>query len=163
MPSIELTVNGTRHVVDAGGEVPLLWVLRDVLGLTGTKYGCGEGSCGACTVLDGDEPTRSCLVTLGEAAGRSYTTIEGLEARGGGACRRAWLDEDVAQCGYCQGGMLLQAWSLLRSGGTPTDDEIDDAFAHHICRCGTYPRIRRAIRRAASAAAMRSSTGGGAK
>ncbi len=148
MPSTELTVNGTRHVVHAEGDVPLLWVLRDLLGLTGTKFGCGEGSCGACTVLKGDEPVRSCLVTLADAAGLSYTTIEGLAEHGGGFCQTAWLDENVSQCGYCQSGMLLAVWSLLRRGD-PTEAEIDDALAHHICRCGTYPRIRRAIHRAA--------------
>lgn len=160
MPSIELVINGARHVVDAAGDVPLLWVLRDRLGLTGTKYGCGEGSCGACTVLDGDEAVRSCLVTLAEAAGRSYTTIEGLAARGGAACQDAWLAEDVAQCGYCQGGMLLAAWSLLRRHAAPSDEEVDAALAHHICRCGTHPRIRRAIRRAAASSRSGSGSGG---
>ncbi len=149
MPSTELTVNGTRHVVDAEGDVPLLWVLRDLLGLTGTKFGCGEGSCGACTVLEGDQPVRSCHVKLADAAGRAFTTIEGLADHGGGSCQTAWLDENVSQCGYCQSGMLLAVWSLLRRGD-PTDAEIDDALARHICRCGTYPRIRRAIHRAAA-------------
>ena len=148
MSSTEITVNGTRHVVEADGDVPLLWVLRDLLGLTGTKYGCGEGSCGACTVLQADEPVRSCRVTLGDAAGLSYTTIEGLAAKGGGFCQRAWIEENVAQCGYCQGGVLLKVWSLLGRGGDPTDAEIDEALSGHICRCGTYPRMRRAIRRA---------------
>jgi aerobic-type carbon monoxide dehydrogenase small subunit (CoxS/CutS family) len=155
MPSTEITVNGTRHVVEADGDVPLLWVLRDLLGLTGTKYGCGEGSCGACTVLEGDEPVRSCLVTLADAAGLSYTTIEGLAARGGDICQRAWLEENVAQCGYCQGGVLLKVWSLLGRHRDPTDEEIDAALSDHICRCGTYPRMRRAIHRAAASGGAR--------
>ena len=150
MPSTEITVNGTRHVVDAEGDVPLLWVLRDLLGLTGTKYGCGEGTCGACTVLEGDEPVRSCRIPLEDAAGLSYTTIEGLEASGGGVCQRAWIEENVAQCGYCQGGVLLKVWSLLARSPAPTDAEIDEALSDHVCRCGTYPRMRRAIHRAAS-------------
>lgn len=148
MSFTEITVNGARHAVEADDDVPLLWVLRDLLGLTGTKYGCGEGTCGACTVLEGDEPVRSCRVTLGDAAGRSYTTIEGLAAIGGASCQQAWIDENVAQCGYCQGGVLLKVWSLLRRNGHPTDADIDEALSDHVCRCGTYPRMRRAIRRA---------------
>jgi aerobic-type carbon monoxide dehydrogenase small subunit (CoxS/CutS family) len=150
MSPTEITVNGARHAVEADGDTPLLWVLRDLLGLTGTKYGCGEGTCGACTVLEGDEPVRSCLTTLEEAAGRTYTTIEGLAAKGGEPCQRAWLEENVSQCGYCQSGVLLKVWSLLRGSRNPTDEEIDAALSDHICRCGTYPRMRRAVRRAAA-------------
>lgn len=152
MSSTEITINGARHAVEADGNTPLLWILRDLLGLTGTKYGCGEGTCGSCTVLDGDRPVRACRVTLASAAGRSYTTIEGLAAEAGGAsCQQAWIEENVAQCGYCQGAVLLKVWSLLRRNPDPTDADIDEALSDHICRCGTYPRMRRAIRRAAAA------------
>jgi isoquinoline 1-oxidoreductase alpha subunit len=147
---MEIMVNGTLHLVDADGDVPILWIIRDILGLTGTKYGCGEGTCGACTVLEGDEPVRSCQVTLEDAVGGSYTTIEGLSKRGDRSCQLAWLEENVAQCGYCQPGILLEAWSLLAHRPEPTDADIDGALSGHICRCGTYPRIRRAIKLAAS-------------
>jgi aerobic-type carbon monoxide dehydrogenase small subunit (CoxS/CutS family) len=149
MPPTEITVNGTRHLVDVDGDVPLLWVIRDVLGLTGTKYGCGEGTCGACVVLEGDEPVNACLVDVDDAAGRAFTTIEGLSEDGDHACQRAWIEEDVSQCGYCQPGFILEASSLLTRNPDPTDAEIDRALSDHICRCGTYPRIRRAIKLAA--------------
>ena len=150
MSTVEITVNGTRHLVDAESDIPLLWVIRDILGLTGTKYGCGEGLCGACTVLEGDQPVRSCQIELEAAAGLSYTTIEGLAEKGDRACQSAWIEEDVSQCGYCQAGFLLEVWSLLGRNPKPTDAEIDEALSDHICRCGTYPRVRRAIRLAAS-------------
>ena len=150
MSSTEITVNGIRHLVDADGDVPLLWVIRDILGLTGTKYGCGEGTCGACMVLDGDEPVSACQIWLEDAAGRSYTTIEGLSKTGDHACQRAWIEEDVSQCGYCQAGIILKVSSLLKRVPNPTDSEIDSALSDHICRCGTYPRIRRAVKLAAS-------------
>ena len=153
MPSYSLVVNGREHRVDADAAMPLLWVLRDRLGLAGTKYGCGAGACGACTVLENGTPVRSCLVTLGAASGRRYTTIEGLSADGGHPCQRAWIDEDVAQCGFCQPGMIVEAAALLERTPRPTDRDIDAAFRRHICRCGTYTRIRAAIHRAAGAGA----------
>lgn len=151
----EITVNGKKHRVDADDEMPLLWVLRDVLGLTGTKYGCGEGECGACTVLEDGAATRSCQVALADTAGHAYVTIEGLAAKGHDAVQRAWLDEDVAQCGYCQPGMILEIRSLLRTKKTPTEAEIDAALADHVCRCGSYPRIRKAALLAAKLEAKR--------
>jgi isoquinoline 1-oxidoreductase alpha subunit len=143
MPGTTLTVNGRKRVVDADGDTPLLWILRDVLELRGTKYGCGVGVCGACTVLRGSEAVRSCQVTLAEAKGKSFTTIEGLSH----PCQRAWIDEDVAQCGYCQPGMLMETCALLARAPKPTDAEIDAALDGHVCRCGTYSRIRKAIHR----------------
>ena len=132
----------------ADGEKPLLWILRDRLGLTGTKYGCGVGVCGACTVhLDG-EAVRSCQVPIRLAAGRRVTTIEGLSADGRHPCQLAWIEEDVAQCGYCQPGMIMTAAALLRGKPTPSREEIDSAMSDNVCRCGTYLRIRRAILRA---------------
>jgi len=142
-------VNGTERDVDADGDMPLLWALRDELGLTGTKYGCGIGACGACTVhLDG-QPTRACLTPLSAAAGRVVTTIEGLGAGGLTALQQAWLDENVPQCGYCQAGQLMSAAALLARNPDPSDADIDAAMAGNLCRCGTYPRIRKAIRTAA--------------
>ena len=146
---VTVTVNGTERDVDADGDMPLLWALRDELGLTGTKYGCGIGACGACTVhLDG-QPTRACLTPLSAAAGRAVTTIEGLGAGGLTALQQAWLDENVPQCGYCQAGQLMSAAALLARNPDPSDADIDAAMAGNLCRCGTYPRIRRAIRTAA--------------
>ena len=149
MPRLELWVNGARHAVDADGATPLLWVLRDELGLTATKYGCGEGLCGACTVLEGDTAVRACQVPLAAAAGRRYTTLEGLSTDGSHPCQTAWLDEQVAQCGYCQGGMILEVAALLRRPTKPTAEELDRALGEHLCRCGSYPRLKRAARRAA--------------
>jgi isoquinoline 1-oxidoreductase alpha subunit len=146
---VTVTVNGTERDVDADGDMPLLWALRDELGLTGTKYGCGIGACGACTVhLDG-QPTRACLTPLSAAAGRAVTTIEGLGAGGLTALQQAWLDENVPQCGYCQAGQLMSAAALLARNPDPSDADIDAAMAGNLCRCGTYPRIRKAIRTAA--------------
>ena len=146
---INIIVNGKRRTADVAPDTPLLWVLRDALGLTGTKFGCGVGVCGACTVLRGREAVRSCQVTAADAAGKSFTTIEGLSTDGSHPCQRAWVEEDVAQCGYCQPGMLMTACALLQRAARPSDDEIDAAFDDHVCRCGTYPRIRRAVHRAA--------------
>lgn len=144
-----LTVNGKRESVDVSPDTPLLWVLRDTLGLTGTKYGCGIGQCSACAVhLDG-EPTRSCRVTITAAANRRVTTIEGLSPGKLNALQQAWIDEQVPQCGYCQSGQLMAASALLAAKPKPTDADIDAAMNSHICRCGTYERIRRAIHRAA--------------
>jgi isoquinoline 1-oxidoreductase alpha subunit len=151
-----ITVNGTERTVEAEGDTPLLWVLRDSLELTGTKYGCGIGVCGACTVLEGSETVRACRLTLDQADGRSFTTIEGLDAGGLHAVQQAWLDEDVAQCGWCQSGMILSAVALLARLPHPTVEDVDAAFASSICRCGTWLRVRRAVLGAADALAGRS-------
>ena len=140
-----LTVNRKVREVEAEPDTPLLWVLRDGLKLTGTKYGCGVGLCGACTVLDGGKAERSCQIPVRLAAGRRITTIEGLSADGSHPCQRAWLEEDVAQCGYCQPGMILEAAALLAAKRQPTEEEINAAFAGHVCRCGTWQRVRRAV------------------
>lgn len=140
----ELSVNGVRHDVDADNAMPLLWVLRDLLGMTGTKYGCGVGLCGACTVLENGTAVRSCQVPFASTGGRTYTTIEGLSAGGTHPIQRAWLSEDVAQCGYCQPGMILELRSLLRGKPDAREREIDQALVDHVCRCGSYPRIRKA-------------------
>jgi len=129
--------------------MPLLWVLRDLLQLTGTKYGCGMGVCGACTVHQGAAAVRSCQIPIAAAQGKSFTTIEGLSANGQHPCQRAWIEEDVSQCGFCQAGMIMTAAALLRTKGNPTDREIDGAMSDAVCRCGSYQRIRRAIHRAA--------------
>ena len=150
MPSFTLTINGRRHDVEAADpDEPLLWVLRDRLGLTGTKYGCGMGVCGACTVLRDAEAVRSCQIPVSAAAEGRFTTIEGLSIDGEHPCQRAWIEEDVAQCGYCQAGMILEAAALIRRKPSPADSEIDEAFSGHVCRCGTYRRVRRAVARAA--------------
>jgi len=148
MPSYSIVVNGTRRGVDAPPDMPLLWALRDLLGLTGTKYGCGAGVCGACTVREGAQTLRSCRLTVAEAAGRSFTTIEGLAAAGGAEVQQAWIDADVAHCGYCQPGMLLAASALLESTSPVDDATIEQALDAHLCRCGSYPRIRQAVKRA---------------
>ena len=148
MSEIRLTVNGTKKVVNVDDDTPLIWVLRDSLSLTGTKFGCGVGFCGSCTILEDGKAIRSCQVPASEANGRSFITIEGLSRDASHPCQRAWLDEDVAQCGFCQPGMILTACSLLKDHPDPTDEEIDAVLADAVCRCGTYPRIRKAIRRA---------------
>jgi len=151
MAEFLLTVNRARHQVEVAPETPLLWVLRDTIGLTGTKYGCGLGLCGACTVhLDG-LAVRSCQITVSSVGAKEVTTIEGL-ARDGvlHPVQRAWIQEQVPQCGYCQSGQIMQAASLLRQTPRPTVDEINRAMAGNICRCATYQRIRRAVRRAAN-------------
>jgi len=149
---VTLHVNGAAHQVEAEGDTPLLWVLRDLVGLTGTKFGCGVGLCGACTVwLDG-APARSCLTPLSSVATRRVTTIEGLAAtRAGKAAQQAWLELQVVQCGYCQSGQLMSAAALLAKNPKPSDGEIDAAMNGNVCRCGAYPRIRAAIHRAAEA------------
>jgi aerobic-type carbon monoxide dehydrogenase small subunit (CoxS/CutS family) len=149
MAIFTLEVNGVAHTVDAEPEMPLLWVLRDLLGLTGTKFGCGTGQCGACTVLVEGEAVRSCIATVESSAERPITTIEGLSADGTHAVQQAWLAESVSQCGYCQAGMILTAAALLEKSPRPSDPEIDAAFENCLCRCGTYQRIRRAVHRAA--------------
>jgi aerobic-type carbon monoxide dehydrogenase small subunit (CoxS/CutS family) len=147
-----MTINGRRRSVDLPGDTPLLWVLRDGLAMTGTKYGCGVGICGACTILQGNEAVRACQVTLADAAGKSYTTIEGLSADRSHPCQRAWLAEDVAQCGYCQPGMIMTACALLKAKATPSDADIDAAMSANVCRCGTYVRLRKAVHLAAKLA-----------
>ena len=145
---MKLTVNGKTHDLDVEGDTPLLWVIRDDVGLTGTKFGCGVGACGACTVLLEGEPTRSCVLPMSAVAGRSITTIEGLSADKSHPVQKAWIAESVPQCGYCQSGMILTAAALLKRKTQPTDTEIDSAMTN-ICRCGTYDRVRKAIYRAA--------------
>jgi len=146
----KLKVNGTERSVDVPPSTPLLWVIRESLGLTGTKFGCGMALCGACTVhLDG-EAVRSCVTPLSRAAGRDVTTIEGLAPDVAGPLQQAWIAEDVPQCGYCQSGQIMSAAILLRECAKPTDQEVDDAMSGNICRCGTYERIRRAIHVAAA-------------
>jgi aerobic-type carbon monoxide dehydrogenase small subunit (CoxS/CutS family) len=146
---MKLIVNGKEVSVDADPGTPLLWVLRDNLGLTGTKFGCGMALCGACTVhLDGDA-VRSCVTPLSRAAGKKVTTIEGLAQDLSHPLQRAWIEVDVPQCGYCQSGQIMAAAVLLAANSKPTDKDIDEGMAGNICRCGTYPRIRRAIHRAA--------------
>jgi isoquinoline 1-oxidoreductase alpha subunit len=144
-----LNVNGKSFDVDVAPDTPLLWVLRDELGLTGTKFGCGEALCGACTVLLDGAPVRSCVMPVSAVAGSRITTIEGLSPDGSHPVQKAWLQEDVPQCGYCQSGQILVAAALLERIPKPSDADIDAAFSGVLCRCGTYRRIRRAIHRAA--------------
>jgi isoquinoline 1-oxidoreductase subunit alpha len=146
-----LSINGQRRELDVEPETPLLWVLRDELGLTGTKYGCGIGACGACTVHLNGDATRSCQVQVGDVNGGEIVTIEGLSADGQHSVQRAWVEHDVPQCGYCQSGQIMAAAALLKSKPSPTDQDIDESI-DNICRCGTYPRIRQAIHRAAELA-----------
>ena len=145
----KLTVNQREVDIGADGDTPLLWVLRDELGLTGTKYGCGKALCGACTVLLDDAPTRACVMPLSAVAGKSVTTIEGLATPAAKAVQAAWLELDVAQCGYCQSGQIVAATALLASNPAPDNDAIEQAMDGNVCRCATYVRIRKAIHRAA--------------
>ena len=146
---ITLSVNGIPRPVDVSPDTPLLWALRDALGLTGTKFGCGIGSCGSCTVLLDGSPVRSCQVTVAEVGNRKVTTIEGLSPDGTHPVQRAWIADEVPQCGYCQSGQIVAAAALLARKPHPTDADIDAAMDGILCRCGTYQRIRRAIHRAA--------------
>ena len=146
---IKLTVNGAVREVDADDEMPLLWVLRDLLGLTGTKYGCGEALCGACTVHIDGHAVRSCVTPIRRAAGHAVTTIEGLSAAGDHPVQRAWVELGVPQCGFCQAGQIMTAAALLAENPHPSDDDIDHSLAGNLCRCGTYLRIRAAVRKAA--------------
>lgn len=150
MPEITLKVNGTPHTVDVAPDTPLLWVLRDTLQLTGTKFGCGAGLCGACTVHIDGEPTRSCTVPVSSVANADVTTIEGLGAQGLHPLQEAWIAEEVPQCGYCQTGQIMQAAAFLRKNPHPSDAQITQAMSGNLCRCGTYQRIRLAIHRVAS-------------
>ncbi len=149
---MKLNVNGREIDVVAAADTPLLWVLRDHLGMTGTKYGCGMALCGACTVHVNGMATRSCVLPLAAVEGKRIATIEGLSADRSHPVQQAWLELDVPQCGYCQSGQIMSAVALLERSPTPTDEEIDVAMSGNICRCGTYPRIRKAINRAAELA-----------
>jgi isoquinoline 1-oxidoreductase alpha subunit len=147
---VTLQVNGKAHDVDVTADTPLLWTLRDVLGMTGTKFGCGQGLCGACTIHIDGQPTRSCLTPVSAAVGKKVTTIEAIGATPHGRrIQAAWLERNVPQCGYCQSGQIMSATALLATKPHPTDKDIDDAMSGNICRCGTYPRIRAAIKAAA--------------
>lgn len=147
---VTLRVNGTSHTVDVPDDMPLLWVIRDVIGLKGTKYGCGVNQCGACSVHIDGEVVRSCQTPLSAVDGREITTIEGLSDDGSHPLQRAWVELDVPQCGYCQAGQLMTAAALLERNPSPSDDEIVEAMTGNLCRCGTYLRIREGIRRAAA-------------
>jgi isoquinoline 1-oxidoreductase alpha subunit len=149
MSVFTLAVNGQSHSVEAPPDMPLLWVLRDRLGLTGTKFGCGQGLCGACTVHLAGTPVRSCKTRVGDVRGRSITTIEGLDPRGEHPLQKAWIEADVSQCGYCQTGQIMTAAALLARNPKPSDQEIDGALGRNVCRCGTYLRIREAVHLAA--------------
>lgn len=149
MASISIIVNGEEQVIEAAPDMPLLWALRDILGLTGTKYSCGMGQCGTCTVHVDGEARRSCMTAVADVAGKQVTTIEGLAVDGRHPVQQAWIEEHVSQCGYCQPGQIMTAVALLNANPTPSDDEIDAAMSGTLCRCGTYQRIRRAIHRAA--------------
>ena len=149
---MKLTVNGAEREVNAPPDMPLLWALRDLLGMTGTKFGCGIAQCGACTVhLDG-APVRACVTPVSAVAGKPITTIEGLSADGSHPVQRAWTELDVVQCGYCQSGQIMAAAALLKSKPDPSDADVDAALSGNLCRCGTYPRIRAAVKRAAALA-----------
>jgi isoquinoline 1-oxidoreductase alpha subunit len=149
MASLEINVNNTAYTVDVDPEMPLLWVLRDVLGLTGTKYSCGIGLCGTCTVHVDGEAVHSCSVPVSAVGSRQVTTIEGLSPDGAHPLQQAWLAEQVSQCGYCQPGQIMTAAALLKNNPQPTDDEIKTAMSSALCRCGSYPRVVKAIRRVA--------------
>ena len=149
MASIKFTLNGKTQTVDVQPEMPLLWLLRDTLGLTGTKFGCGVALCGACTVHINGEATRSCVTQVRTIAGKKVTTIEGLAPDASHAVQRAWIEEDVPQCGYCQSGQIMATASLIAKNPKPTDADIDEVMRGNICRCGTYSQIRRAIHLAA--------------
>ena len=149
MAAITLTVNGRRQQLDVDPDTPLLWVLRDALGLTGTKYGCGVAQCGACTVHVAGQPMRACTTPVSAVGDKGVTTIEGLSDDATHRVQRAWIAEDVPQCGYCQSGQIMSAAALLTAKANPTDDDIDRAMSGNVCRCGTYDRIRRAVHRAA--------------
>ena len=154
--AVTFILNGESKSVDVDPQMPLLWVLRDTLNMTGTKYGCGMALCGACTVHIDGEATRSCVTPVSAVAGKKVTTIEGLSQDGGHPVQKAWIEEDVPQCGYCQSGQIMSAAALLAKKPKPTDADIDDFMSGNICRCGTYQRIRKAIHRAAGQAAGKS-------
>jgi isoquinoline 1-oxidoreductase alpha subunit len=161
MAVIRFSLNGKPQTVDVVPQMPLLWVLRDTLGMTGTKFGCGMALCGACTVHVNGQPMRSCSVPVSTVAGRSVTTIEGLSPDNSHSVQRAWIEEDVPQCGYCQSGQIMTAAALLAKTTTPTEADVDEAMRNNICRCGTYQSIRRAVMLAAQY--QRAAMKGGAK
>lgn len=150
MASFTLKINGQSHTVDVDPQMPLLWAIRDVVGLTGTKYGCGMAQCGACTVHLEGTPIRSCSLPVSAANNKNITTIEGLSNDNSHPVQQAWILEQVPQCGYCQSGQIMAATALLKRNPAPTDKDIDAAMQGHICRCGTYPRIRKAVKTAAT-------------
>ena len=152
MSTFTLNINGADHKVDAVPDMPLLWALRDLVGLTGAKYGCGIGACGACTVILDGQAVRSCQVPVSTIGSKKITTIEGLSSDGSHFVQKAWIEHDVPQCGYCQTGQIMQVAALLKHNPDPSDAEIDSAMAGHVCRCGSYVRIREAIRSAAKGA-----------
>jgi isoquinoline 1-oxidoreductase alpha subunit len=149
MPTYDLQINGQAYTIRAEAQMPLLWVLRDLIGLTGTKFSCGMGLCGSCTVLIDGEPTRSCVTLVDSVAGKTITTIEGLSPDSSHPLQKAWMEENVTQCGYCQPGQIMNAAALLQKNPHPSDVDIDAAMSDVLCRCGTYQRIRKAIHRAA--------------
>ena len=149
MASYTLTINEKKYTVEADSKMPLLWVIRDLVGLTGTKYGCGIAQCGACTVHLNGNPVRSCTLPVSAAVNQKITTVEGLSEDNSHPVQKAWIEEQVPQCGYCQSGQVMAAAALLKRNANPTDKDIDMAMQGHICRCGTYVRIRRAIKKAA--------------
>jgi aerobic-type carbon monoxide dehydrogenase small subunit (CoxS/CutS family) len=155
MPSFTFTLNGKGTTVDAHAGMPLLWVLRDTLGLTGTKFGCGKGLCGSCTVHIDGEAARSCITPIENVTGASVLTIEGLSLNHIHPVQRAWIQDEVPQCGYCQSGQIMTAVALLKKHPKPTDAEIDESMGNNLCRCGTYQRIRRAIHRASAEGGVR--------
>src|SRR5688572_1142830 len=148
MPRFTLSINGQNRTVEVPADMPLVWVLRDSLGMTGTKFGCGVGVCGSCTVLQDRRAVRSCQIPVREAAGKKFTTIEGLSRDGSHPCQRAWIEEDAAQCGFCQAGMIMTTCGLLNQKPKPSDAEINAALDALACRCGSYPRVRKAVQRA---------------
>ncbi|MDX1509153.1 MAG: (2Fe-2S)-binding protein [Woeseiaceae bacterium] len=147
--AIEVSINGTSHSLDVDPQMPLLWAIRDIAGLTGTKFGCGKALCGACTVHVDGQPVRSCAFPVSAAAGKQVTTIEGLSSDGNHPVQKAWRELNVPQCGYCQSGQIMTAAALLERNASPSDSDIDTAMSGNICRCGTYTRIRKAIHKAA--------------
>ncbi|AKD58179.1 (2Fe-2S)-binding protein [Spirosoma radiotolerans] len=149
MPTYNLSVNEKKYAINADAQMPLLWVIRDIVGLTGTKYGCGIAQCGACTVHLNGAPIRSCSFPISAVEGQPVTTIEGISSNNTHPVQKAWIAEQVPQCGYCQSGQIMSAVALLKTNAHPTDADIDAAMQGNICRCGTYPRIRKAIKRAA--------------
>ena len=157
MATINLKVNNKSYTVEADPKMPLLWAIRDLVGLTGTKYGCGIAQCGACTVHLAGVPIRSCSVPVSAVANKDITTIEGISADNSHPVQQAWIQEQVPQCGYCQSGQIMAATALLKKNATPTDKDIDAAMQGHICRCGTYPRIRKAIKTASTLMSQKAS------
>jgi isoquinoline 1-oxidoreductase subunit alpha len=157
MATYQLKINSKSHVVEADPKTPLLWVIRDIVGLTGTKYGCGIAQCGACTIHLNGNPVRSCSLPVSTAENKEITTIEGISEDNSNPVQRAWIAEQVPQCGYCQSGQIMAATALLKRNANPTDKDIDAAMQGHICRCGTYPRIRKAIKTASQLIAQKAS------